>query len=309
MRHLLFQKSFSGNQTFLQARKHYRGLAFSGVLEYCGFSRSKPTGMSLTIASRRLTLAPVSTLTLQRFCKQSLWLAAAVHLRLRGSRLHWGATPRPAGWALVHGRVHDGQPYVIHVWHHKDFLQREREVLELQALPGIPGNEFWIRTVRRTSPTWNSWSSFLSIQSVTWARVTSLSPSLGRAFSSRWGGVLKPYLQQQRPKSDSDSNWFHSPPVSSERIHFDLDTHYKASEEERLQRILTVWGFITDFTVHFILDVKWYMRWLLVTEGEMTMVPKCISTNLLGSIMALKNIAISSVTRPRHQQMAVMYSI
>lgn len=48
--------------------------------------------------------------------------------------------------------------------------------------------------------TWNSWSSFFSIQSVTWARVTSLSPSLGRAFSSRWGGVLKPYLQQKRSK-------------------------------------------------------------------------------------------------------------
>lgn len=48
--------------------------------------------------------------------------------------------------------------------------------------------------------TWNSWSSFFSIQSVTWARVTSLSPSFGRAFSSRWGGVLKPYLQQKRSK-------------------------------------------------------------------------------------------------------------
>ena len=42
--------------------------------------------------------------------------------------------------------------------------------------------------------TWNSWSSFFSIQSVTWTRVTSLSPSLGRAFSSMWGGLRKPYL-------------------------------------------------------------------------------------------------------------------
>lgn len=46
--------------------------------------------------------------------------------------------------------------------------------------------------------TWNSWSSFLSIQSVTWTKVTSLSPSLGRAFSSRWGGLRKPYLTAKR---------------------------------------------------------------------------------------------------------------
>lgn len=46
--------------------------------------------------------------------------------------------------------------------------------------------------------TWNSWSSFLSIQSVTWAKVTSLSPSFGRALSSKWGGLRKPYLTTKR---------------------------------------------------------------------------------------------------------------
>ena len=42
--------------------------------------------------------------------------------------------------------------------------------------------------------TWNSCSSFFSIQSVTWTKVTSLSPSFGRAFSSIYGGFRNPYL-------------------------------------------------------------------------------------------------------------------
>lgn len=46
--------------------------------------------------------------------------------------------------------------------------------------------------------TWNSCSSFFSIQSVTWTKVTSLSPSLGRAFSSRWGGLRNPYLTAKK---------------------------------------------------------------------------------------------------------------
>lgn len=65
---------------------------------------------------------------------QASWLAAAVRLQLRGPRRR-PAGRGPAGRALVHGRVHDGQPHVIHVWHHKDFLQRDREgQRERQAL-------------------------------------------------------------------------------------------------------------------------------------------------------------------------------
>lgn len=45
----------------------------------------------------------------------------------------------------------------------KIFYSGKREGLEYQALPGTPADELW----SPTSPTWNSCSSFLSIQSVT----------------------------------------------------------------------------------------------------------------------------------------------
>lgn len=57
------------------------------------------------------------------------------------------------------------------------------------------------------SHTWNSCSSFFSIHSVTWPKVTSLSPSLGRAFSSRWGGLRKPYLTRTKKGKIVCKDW------------------------------------------------------------------------------------------------------
>lgn len=47
--------------------------------------------------------------------------------------------------------------------------------------------------------TWNSSCSFFSIHSVTWQKVTSLSPSLGRTCRSNLGGTEKLYLQRRSP--------------------------------------------------------------------------------------------------------------
>lgn len=46
------------------------------------------------------------------------------------------------------------------------------------------------------SCTWNSSLSFLSIHSVTWQKVTSLSPSFGRTCRSNLGGTEKLYLKR-----------------------------------------------------------------------------------------------------------------
>jgi len=44
--------------------------------------------------------------------------------------------------------------------------------------------------------TWNSTANFFSIQSVTWVRLTSLSPTQGLADNHRRGLRLNPYLQK-----------------------------------------------------------------------------------------------------------------
>lgn len=61
--------------------------------------------------------------------------------------------------------------------------------------PELWGSEW--NTTGHCRCTWNSCSSFFSIQSVTWTKVTSLSPSFGRAFSSIYGGFRKPYLFEE----------------------------------------------------------------------------------------------------------------
>lgn len=48
--------------------------------------------------------------------------------------------------------------------------------------------------------TWNSHCSFLWIHSVTWVKVTSLSPSMGRTWRSNLGGTLKLYLKGHKKK-------------------------------------------------------------------------------------------------------------
>lgn len=65
-------------------------------------------------------------------------------------------------------------------------------VLPWASRLGCDAHTGWYHTF-----TWNSCSSFFSIQSVTWTRVTSLSPSFGRAFSSTYGGFRKPYLFEE----------------------------------------------------------------------------------------------------------------
>ena len=45
--------------------------------------------------------------------------------------------------------------------------------------------------------TWNSHCSFFSIHSVTWVKVTSLSPRVGRTWRSNLGGTRKLYLKQK----------------------------------------------------------------------------------------------------------------
>lgn len=43
--------------------------------------------------------------------------------------------------------------------------------------------------------TWNSHCSFFPIHSVTWVKVTSITPSMGRTWRSNVGGTLKLYLR------------------------------------------------------------------------------------------------------------------
>lgn len=58
--------------------------------------------------------------------------------------------------------------------------------------------------------TWNSCCSFFSIHSVTWMKVTSRSPSLGRTFRSSCGGLWKLYLEQEGREALAESLPAHS---------------------------------------------------------------------------------------------------
>lgn len=52
-------------------------------------------------------------------------------LRFPLGRIGCGGRSKRAG---VHGRVHDGQPQVVHVWHDKDFLRRREDGRDSEML-------------------------------------------------------------------------------------------------------------------------------------------------------------------------------
>lgn len=95
----------------------------------------------------------------------------------------------------VHLAVHQGKVDIIHVWHHKYFLEDNQKIYLWAPRPYKKGRSVNFVLFGSISIfTWNSSCSFFSIHSVTWQEVTSLSPSLGRTCRSNLGGAEKLYL-------------------------------------------------------------------------------------------------------------------